>query len=85
MPAGPPRDDPECTLDRVRSPHRRRTPHHSQFSAPVIEDVHDPYSQVQLDGNAEGVEAATQVGDRSRNIDVVPDGRARASLLGRLK
>jgi len=84
-PARSPRDDLKRSLDRVVTPHRRITSHYLQPRAPIVDDVHDPGPQVQLNGNAEGIEATTQVGDRSRNDDILPDGRALASGLRRLK
>ena len=43
----------------------------------VIANVHDPRTQIQLNGDAERVEAATEVGDRARHHHLVPHCRGR--------
>ena len=55
------------------------------LGAAVVTDIDDARPQVQLDGDAKRIEAATQVGDRTRDHDFCPQRGVGANGLYGLK
>jgi hypothetical protein len=76
--------DIERALHRIASRDRRRAPRHYEFRCAIVADIDDPGTQVQLNGNTERIEAATQVGNRAWDYYFLPDGVS-ANCLPRLK
>jgi len=77
--------DVERALYRIASRDRRRAPRHNEFRSAIVADIDDPGAQVQLNGNTEGIEAATQVGNRAWDYYFLPDNGVSANCLPRLK
>ena len=71
--AGPMGDTLERPFQGVPAPHPGGALRHDQPCAAVIPDVGNPGPQVQLNGDAEGVESTAQVGDRPGDNDL-PSG-----------
>ena len=71
----------KCALNRVpaRTPAARSAPLRASF--PHRRGHRRSGPQVQLDGNAKGIEAATQVGDRAWDYDFLPDSGVSANGL----
>jgi hypothetical protein len=68
----PPGDRLERALDRVLSPDRRSARRDGQPRGAVIANVDDARAQIQLNGDTERIEAATEIGDRTRHHHFAP-------------
>jgi hypothetical protein len=84
-PSGSLNSDIERALHRIASRDRWRAPRHYEFRCAIVADIDDPGTQVQLNGNTERIEAASQVGNRAWDYYFLPDNGVSANSLSRLK
>jgi len=78
----PPRDSFEGALDRVLSSDLWSARRYGQSRRAVIANTHDARAQIQLNGDTERIEAATEIGDRTRHHHFAPDCRGRTCTRG---
>ena len=83
--SGPLNSDVERAFYRIASRDCWRAPRHHEFRSAIVADIDDPGTQVQLNGNTEGIEAATQVGNRAWDYYFLPDNGVSANRLSGLK